>query len=81
MTHERPQATESETIAGLYKHHKGAEYTVLGTGTHTETHEEFVVYRSDDMPEDEFHIRPKAMFFDQVAKEGITKLRFKKKDE
>lgn len=31
---------------GRYRHSKGQEYEVLGVATHSETEEEFVVYRA-----------------------------------
>lgn len=31
---------------GVYRHHKGQQYEVLGVARHSETEEEFVVYRA-----------------------------------
>ena len=36
-----------ETPPGRYRHYKGNEYTVIGTARHSETLEEFVVYRQE----------------------------------
>jgi hypothetical protein len=33
-------------IPGRYRHYKGQEYEVLGVARHSETEEEFVVYRA-----------------------------------
>lgn len=36
-----------EIRPGRYRHYKGNEYTVIGTARHSETLEEFVVYRQE----------------------------------
>jgi hypothetical protein len=51
---------------GKYRHFKGGEYEVLGVGTHTETDEEFVVYKS--MSNGMLRIRPVEMFLEEVDK-------------
>jgi len=50
---------------GRYRHYKGKEYQVLGCAWHTETEEEFVVYRAL-YGERGLWIRPKAMFLENV---------------
>lgn len=50
---------------GRYQHYKGKEYEVLGCARHSETEEEFVVYRAL-YGEFGLWIRPKAMFGDMV---------------
>lgn len=56
-------------LLGLYKHYKGGLYLVESVARHTETHEEFVVYRS---LAGDFNvwIRPKKMFESMVECEG-----------
>ena len=66
----------SQTIQpGRYRHYKGKEYQVLGCARHTETEEEFVVYRAlyDDGG---LWVRPKAMFVEPVTIGPITTPRF-----
>jgi hypothetical protein len=64
---------------GIYRHYKGDEYQVFGTGLHSETHEEFVVYKHLDdngTPEDHFWIRPREMFLENVTQDGKQVPRF-----
>lgn len=61
--------------AGRYRHYKGKEYQVLGCAKHTETEEEFVVYRAL-YGEQGLWIRPKAMFLEQVLLDGKPTPRF-----
>jgi hypothetical protein len=68
---------------GRYRHFKGKEYEVVGVARHSETLEEFVVYRA--LYESEFGvnalwIRPAAMFLELVEKEGVRVPRFAKID-
>jgi len=66
----------SQTIQpGRYRHYKGKEYQVLGCARHTETEEEFVVYRAlyDDGG---LWVRPKAMFLEPVVIGDTTSPRF-----
>ena len=60
---------------GRYRHYKGKEYLVLGVARHSETEDEFVVYRQDygDLS---LWIRPKAMFLEQVEVNGREVPRF-----
>ena len=52
-------------INGVYKHFKGDYYLVLDVAKHSETEEEYVVYRRlyDDCS---LWIRPKEMFLSEV---------------
>lgn len=61
---------------GLYQHYNGNHYQVLGICRHSETLEEMVVYRGlyNDYG---LWVRPRAMFEEQVTKEGMTIPRFK----
>ncbi|MBI4896445.1 MAG: DUF1653 domain-containing protein [Candidatus Aenigmarchaeota archaeon] len=60
---------------GLYHHYKGHIYEVIGVARHSETQEEFVVYRSPDK-HDDLWIRPKAMFVESVIVDGKQIPRF-----
>lgn len=64
----------SQTIQpGRYRHYKGKDYQVLGCARHTETEEEYVVYRAL-YGEGGLWVRPKAMFLESVVRtcEKIT---------
>jgi hypothetical protein len=60
---------------GRYRHYKGQEYEVLGVARHSETEEEFVVYRSQ-YGERGLWIRPAAMFIETIMVEGHPCPRF-----
>jgi len=61
---------------GIYRHHKGQDYEVLGVARHSETEEEFVVYRAL-YGERGLWIRPVAMFTESVVdKGGVSVPRF-----
>lgn len=67
-------------LPGVYRHYKGQQYEVIGIARHSETEEEFVVYRA--MYGDRgLWIRPLAMFTESVEKEGISVPRFSRIDE
>ena len=60
---------------GVYEHHTGAAYEVLFVARHSETEEEFVVYRQ--LYGDYAHwVRPAAMFAELVERDGRTVRRF-----
>lgn len=61
--------------SGIYRHYKGQQYEVLGVAKHSETEEEFVVYRAL-YGERGLWIRPLAMFVERVEKEGVSVPRF-----
>lgn len=61
---------------GRYRHYKGQDYEVLGSATHSETEEEFVVYRAL-YGERGLWVRPKAMFEEQVLVDGKRVPRFR----
>lgn len=65
---------------GLYRHYKGKEYHVLGVARHSETEEEYVVYRPL-YGEGGLWIRPKAMFLESVQVGGIEVPRFQRLEE
>jgi len=60
---------------GTYKHHKGGLYEVLEIAKHSETQEEYVVYKTlyGDFS---VWIRPLTMFDETIEKEGISVKRF-----
>ena len=60
---------------GRYRHYKGREYEVVGTAKHSETEEEFVVYRQLYGTGD-LWIRPKEVFAGQVLVNGQGLPRF-----
>lgn len=65
-----------ETIAlGRYRHYKGKEYEVIGLARHSETEDEFVVYRTLYGNFD-LWVRPKAMFLERVQVNGEEVPRF-----
>ena len=61
---------------GVYEHYKGRRYAVLGCARHTETEEEFVVYRALYGDYD-LWVRPKAMFMETVVVGGREVPRFR----
>jgi len=62
-------------VPGVYRHYKGQHYEVLGVAKHSETEEEFVVYRAL-YGERGLWIRPLAMFMEHVDKDGVSVPRF-----
>ncbi len=64
---------------GLYKHYKGNLYEVIGIARHSETLEEFVVYKATYQEEGEnLWVRPLAMFLETVVIDGVERKRFEK---
>lgn len=70
-----------EIKLGKYQNYKGNFYEVLGVAKHTETKEEFVVYKSlydsPEFPLGTLWIRPKEMFLEEVEVDGQKAPRFK----
>ncbi|MEK9153242.1 MAG: DUF1653 domain-containing protein [Patescibacteria group bacterium] len=70
-----------EIKLGKYQHYKGDFYEVIGVARHTETKEDFVVYKSlyesPGFPKGSLWIRPKEMFLGQVEMNGQKVPRFK----
>lgn len=60
---------------GRYRHFKGGEYEVIGVAKHSETQEEYVVYRAL-YGENGLWIRPKEMFLETVDRDGVLIPRF-----
>lgn len=55
-------------------HYKGNCYRILALGMHSETGEELVTYQR--IKDGSVYSRPKAMFFDEVEKDGRKMTRF-----
>lgn len=66
----------NEIKLGIYEHFKGKRYEVVGVGRHSETLEEFVIYRAL-YGEGGLWIRPAAMFLEEVKFNGKKAQRFK----
>lgn len=64
-----------ELKPGQYRHYKGGLYQVIGLAQHSETEEEFVVYRALYGMQ-ELWIRSKVMFLETVLDNGIEVRRF-----
>jgi hypothetical protein len=60
---------------GRYRHYKGPEYEVLAVARHSETEEEYVVYRAL-YGDHGFWVRPMAMFLETVIVDGHACPRF-----
>lgn len=60
---------------GKYRHFKGNEYEVIGIAKHSESSEEFVVYRAL-YGEQELWIRPLSMWTETVERDGKQQPRF-----
>ncbi|MBX3236781.1 MAG: DUF1653 domain-containing protein [Nitrospiraceae bacterium] len=65
---------------GRYRHYKGKDYEVIGVARHSETEEEFVVYRPL-YGEGGLWIRPMAMFLESVLVSGVEMPRFRRLEE
>ena len=65
---------------GTYQHYKGKRYEVIGICRHSETLEEFVVYRAlyeSEFGKNALWVRPKKMFMETVIVDGKEVPRFK----
>lgn len=60
---------------GKYKHFKGNEYEVIGIAKHSETLQEFVVYKAL-YGEQGLWVRPLSMFEETITRDGKTFKRF-----
>ncbi len=60
---------------GKYRHFKGAEYEVIDVAKHSETMEEFVVYKAL-YGEFSLWIRPSEMFTETIERDGKIIKRF-----
>lgn len=64
-----------EIKTGKYRHFKGNVYEVLGVAAHSETGEEYVVYKAL-YGEQKLWIRPKKMFLEKIERDGVAVPRF-----
>lgn len=64
---------------GMYRHFKGNLYEVLMIAKHSETEEEYVVYRAC-YGEGGIWIRPLTMFDEVIERDGIKVARFTRVD-
>ena len=64
-----------EIRLGKYRHFKGNEYEVVAVGKHSETLEDYVIYRAL-YGEGGYWVRPLSMFFENVERDGKTFPRF-----
>jgi len=62
---------------GQYRHYKGNDYLVLGTGIHTETREELVFYKPLYDCDIEYFVRPLQMFAESVTVDSELIPRFR----
>lgn len=60
---------------GRYRHFKGRLYEVTGTARHSETEEEYVVYRAL-YGDGALWVRPSAMWDEQIERDGYVGPRF-----
>lgn len=64
---------------GIYRHYKGKLYEVMGIARHSETLEEFVVYKAlykTAFGRHSIWVRPRKMFLEHVTVDGKRLLRF-----
>jgi hypothetical protein len=75
MRSKQDEELEPMVMPGRYRHYKGQEYEVLGVARHSETEEEFVVYRAlyGDFG---LWVRPVGMFEELVDIDGRLIPRF-----
>ena len=70
-----------EVKLGKYQHFKGNFYEVIGMARHSETLEEYVIYKAlykhEKYGENSVWIRPVKMFLENVTRDGKTMPRFK----
>ena len=60
---------------GIYRHYKGNFYELVDVAKHSETEEEFVIYRPM-YGEGALWIRPLSMFDEDLERDGKTVKRF-----
>ena len=67
--------TQEKLPLGRWRHFKGGEYQVYGVAIHSETEEEYVVYRPL-YGEGKLWIRPLSMWLEEVERDGKKQKRF-----
>jgi len=71
--------SEPTVEPGRYRHFRGQPYEVIGTARHSETEEEFVVYRAL-YGEGGLWVRPRTMWDEHVERDGYAGPRFVRED-
>ncbi|MFH0874799.1 MAG: DUF1653 domain-containing protein [archaeon] len=70
---------------GKYQHYKGKFYEVIGVARHSETLEEFVIYKalydSAEFGKNALFVRPKKMFLENISIDGKIVPRFKRTND
>jgi hypothetical protein len=74
------EKTKLMTPPGIYRHYKNKLYKVIGSATHSETMEQFVVYQPL-YGEQKLWIRPEKMFHEQISVDGALVQRFQLTEE
>ena len=64
-----------EIRLGKYRHFKGNEYEVVAVGKHSETLEDYVIYRAL-YGEGGYWVRPLSMFLEVIERDGKSFSRF-----
>ena len=64
-----------EIKLGIYRHFKGNEYEVIAIAKHSETTEDYVVYKAL-YGDGGMWVRPVSMWNETVERDGITYKRF-----
>ena len=64
-----------EIRLGKYRHFKGNEYEVVAVGKHSETLEDYVIYRAL-YGEGGYWVRPLSMFLEVITRDGKSFSRF-----
>ncbi len=65
----------NEIKLGKYRHFKGNEYEVIAIAKHSETTEDYVVYKAL-YGDGEMWVRPASMWNETVERDGVTYKRF-----
>ncbi len=69
------QQNETEIKLGCYRHYKGKEYEVIGVAKHSESLEDYIVYKAL-YDEEQLWVRPRELFLRPVKVNGVEQPRF-----
>jgi hypothetical protein len=75
--HDHDADADGVVVPGIYEHFSGSRYEVHGVGTHSETGEALVFYRTL-YGDYSFWVRPLAMFAEHVERDGYSGPRFRR---